>query len=619
MAHEQTPEKLPKEALRNDHYLVGSLALSMTLLWLMFPVAKLLGFQSGLWKGLAIAHFLLLLFAAFHALDLIRKLFLSSRALQRFLLAAPLLFFLAASLLSIFLPVTARDALVHHLALPKWWLELGSVVPIWWHEWSFYPALIHQGYLALRVFGFESLSAFYHGSYLFFLAACLLSFTLLVFQSSVRASFIFGMTLLLPIFLRLAGEPLVDLPLALFATLTFLSLVRYAEYEQLPHLFYSALFLALALCAKYNALLFVFIFLPLAFAYLWRTRSFLQSLKSQCVYILIAAILLTPLFFQNFGLTGNPVFPLFSSFFGSVPPGAEFLKSMPALVKHQALYGSSEWDIILLPFRMLLGGEDHSPAGFDGVGSPFLLFAYGSLFFLRSRKWFAPALLLLFIYSVAFPAFSSPRIRYLAPVLGIALLLSTAVLGRLNDAFASQKKFPRNILALVVVIQLFLTAYYLTGRLSYLQARDFLSGRLERSSYLSRYLPDYPLTEIVNRRLDDQVLVYLLFTGNRFYYYDRKVRSAGYRSERELLLWLEESRSPEELAKKIASQGITHFLYNHERMQSTLNLALRDDKKQLWMDFQSKYLRFVDGKRGHALFSFNYEKSEQLEDAGEGS
>ncbi len=39
--------------------------------------------------------------------------------------------------------------LIHHLAVPKWWIEAGEIHPIQWHEWSYYPMLLQLVYTML--------------------------------------------------------------------------------------------------------------------------------------------------------------------------------------------------------------------------------------------------------------------------------------------------------------------------------------------------------------------------------------------------------------------------------------------------------------------------------------
>jgi len=64
-----------------------------------------------------------------------------------FLLCTTIIVFFSAEFISNLTPPISRDALIHHLAVPKLWLKHGGFYEIPWAEYSYYPVYINIFYL----------------------------------------------------------------------------------------------------------------------------------------------------------------------------------------------------------------------------------------------------------------------------------------------------------------------------------------------------------------------------------------------------------------------------------------------------------------------------------------
>jgi hypothetical protein len=49
-------------------------------------------------------------------------------------------------------PPLSRDALIHHLAIPKLWLKHGGFYEIPWADYSYYPMYINLLYLVSKIY-----------------------------------------------------------------------------------------------------------------------------------------------------------------------------------------------------------------------------------------------------------------------------------------------------------------------------------------------------------------------------------------------------------------------------------------------------------------------------------
>lgn len=70
--------------------------------------------------------------------------------------------FILTEFLLAFTPPVSRDALIHHLAVPKLWLVHGGFYETPWAEFSYYPMNLSLLYLAPLYFGNDIIPDFIH-------------------------------------------------------------------------------------------------------------------------------------------------------------------------------------------------------------------------------------------------------------------------------------------------------------------------------------------------------------------------------------------------------------------------------------------------------------------------
>jgi hypothetical protein len=611
------------------------------ILSLLLPIGIFLGIKNPLFHLVFFAH---LFFIGKTFLSLIH--FLSSEFIalknvfQKLFFLFFILFLNGLILIISYLPITARDALIHHLAIPKLWIQSGKIHEVAWHEWSYYPMLIQLAYTELLSLGLEWLTPYYHGMYLL-LFAYLITATVKTFLNAspqtVIISFIY--TLSLPVLFKLSTVPLVDIPLALY---TYNALVLIwllfsnrektgnacsgqETYSKDIHLkdnticILCGISLGLGAAVKYNGLLVMLsVLLLLVVLLLLKEGITLQSLKKTVLVFLFAIATFSPWALKNFYTAGNPVYPMGRSFFSmksSDKNGTTVKKteSLSPLIYRRTLYNESIGALIALPLRMFFSGEDNNPKRFDGVFSEILILGLFLTPFLKTKGENDYTLKLFFFlftvgYCVVALLTTSARIRYLAPCFGPLIFLTFSVL----TSFFQQKNFFAYAAKFFLGIQLMLHTVYASKLFIKEKAWEFFttthitktaSYKDAKEAYLLRSIQEYLMIQFMNEHLSKTSQTYLLFTGNKFYYYETPVISSGYFSESSLKRFIQISLTPEDLLARLQKSGITHFGAHFKRTFDTLHTTLSEKEYGIWDEFSKKYLKPVFSKNGYGLLS----------------
>ena len=79
-----------------------------------------------------------------------------------FLLCSTILMFLGIEFVLNLTPPISRDALIHHLAIPKLWFKHGGFYEIPWADYSYYPMYINLLYLVCLYFKNDIAPKFIH-------------------------------------------------------------------------------------------------------------------------------------------------------------------------------------------------------------------------------------------------------------------------------------------------------------------------------------------------------------------------------------------------------------------------------------------------------------------------
>ncbi len=96
-------------------------------------------------------------------------------------------------------PIISRDALIHHMALPKLWIERGLFSVDSYRDYAFYPSNIQALYQEALFYDLEFLPKIIHSSFLFFTGCIVYQYLKSIGISTHLASLAFLMILTIPI------------------------------------------------------------------------------------------------------------------------------------------------------------------------------------------------------------------------------------------------------------------------------------------------------------------------------------------------------------------------------------------------------------------------------------
>jgi hypothetical protein len=201
---------------------------------------------------------------------------------------------------------------------------------------------------------------------------------------------------------------------------------------------------------------------------------------------------------------------------------------------------------------------------------------------------------------------TSIRIRYIVPVLPALIILSTAGLHKLagltKDIYTPVFRRCGTVLLPATMLALFgINALYLVNQFRVVDPISYLSGRVKREDYISRFRPEYPVMKFANLHLTDNDKIMGLYLGNRRYYCDRDIVFGEGLITRSVIL----SSSAGELFKDIKNDGFTHVIVHLDLLKDWLG-TLNERERALFVEFFNRYLHILDKNLPYVLFEMRH-------------
>ena len=506
------------------------------------------------------------------------------------------------------LPPTARDALIHHLAIPKLWLKAGGFYEIPWAIFSYYPMNLDLLYLGPLALGYDVGAQFIHHA--FGLASAFLVFLYLRSRlgplHGLAGALLFIAT---PIVMRLAGTAYVDLGLVFFTAAAGFGLMEWRETDRKKWFYISAVALGMAMGTKYQGIISA---VPLVLAVLVWSRNKKGAdgpIAATATYVVIALVVFSPWLIKNYILTGNPTYPLFGGIWGVENP---FIGgAVDTFTWRGHAYGESFWYILLIPFRIFFQGVDNSPQFFDGVLNPGLLIL-PVLAVIRHRKngqlLLAAAISVFFIFSIMMKGHG--RIRYIVPTLPFLSVLAVYGLDALaswGGRFAGRKGATW-ISALVLTVCLLFNANWAVGHWREKNPWPYLSGSESRDQYLTRSLYYYPTMKVLNAKTPENARVLFLFVGNQGYYCERDYFYHTSLAGRALDPITARAKSASDIVAEFQKLGVTHLLIHRTLLIRYFNNTYDASGRRLWGEFLREKASVMHSENGVVLVRINHER-----------
>ncbi len=542
------------------------------------------------------------------------------------ILLVVLLVILLASILTLAsVPPISKDALTHHLAVPKLYLKHQGIYEIPFMEFSYYPMNLDLLYLIPLYFGNDIVPKFIHFSF------ALLTAWLIFYYLKRRINLAYALLgtiffLSIPIIVKLSITVYVDLGLIFFSFAALLLLLRWIESSfQIRFLIISAIFCGLALGTKYTGMVTLFIltlFVPFFHARYKQAmqRGFLKAAVYGTLFLTIALLAFSPWMVRNYHWTHNPIYPFYDSWFN--PP--EDIPKMSALQvdEHRSsvglfayrniAYQETWWQIALLPIRVFFQGKDGSPRYFDGKLNPFLLFLPIFAFFRikEDPQGISKEKKILLAFAVLFFVFTffsrGLRIRYISPIIPPLVILSVFGIKKLVEiSKRSRSRSVRSIgfAALISILSFgfYLNADYLLGQYRYVDPFSYLDGTLSRDDYINKYRLECPVIRYINENLPMDSKILFIFIGNRGYYCDREYIFDMIRNRSTLRWLMKTSDNPEIMIERLKETGVTHLLIHYDIFNRWVEENFNSRDKQFLKEFFRRYAKLLFFKNGYGV------------------
>jgi hypothetical protein len=525
-------------------------------------------------------------------------------------------------------PPISRDALIHHLAVPKLWLKHGGIYEIPWANYAYYPMNIDLLYALCLYLKNDMAPKFIHLA--FGMGTGLLIYLYLKPKFG-RNWGLLGMVIFIstPIVIRLSTTAYVDLGMTFFTTGSVMAFIKWrdSEYQRIRWFLLSALGMGVAVGSKYNALIAGFILNMLLMMSVVRdTHKQTAALGYGTLFFIITAFSASPWYLKNYFQTGNPFYPLWGDLFKS-------LNHHPAIVaasrdtiektRHisffkmrQVMYGESFWETLLIPIRMFFQGKDNSYQYFQGSLNPILIVFLP--FILFSRKYGKDKFLFM-IFTVFFIIMSyfmtAKQVRYILPVLPFLAILAVMGIKDLLDkiderTFIFSLRFGEKIKAIVRVIVFASLGILLIFNFSYLKNRAqsinpfaYVIGKETKEDFLKRHLLHYEAVEYINHFLPDDAVVFTMFLGRRGYYLERAYKNEPSFGMATLKHMINTSDDEKKFAEYIRSMGVTHILMRMDLLNGFLRDNFSKDDINRLLSLENKYWKKVYEKNGYTVWN----------------
>ena len=483
-------------------------------------------------------------------------------------------------------PPISRDALIHHLAVPKLWLKRGRIYEIPWANFAYYPMNINLLYVVCLYFKNDIAPKIIH---LAFGTGTGLLVYLYLRRRFDRNSGLLGMVIFIttPIVIWLSTSAYVDLGMTFFTTASVMAFINWrdSEYSQFKWFLISSFCMGIAIGSKYNALIVWFIVnLMLMLSYVRDTNKQIGALKYGIMFFVITVLVASPWYLKNYFQTGNPFYPLFNSLFDSFQPhsvqkalqqrATEKIGQVGFFKLREVMYGESFWETLVIPIRMFFQGGDNSYQYFQGSLNPILII-FSPFIMLNKRygkdKFVFVFFTVIFIFMAYF--LTAKQVRYLLPVLpflaiiavmGIKDLSDKMVVGKTVGASFRSGNMIQSIIKVVIfaIVAILLTynLFYLKQRIHIINPLPYILKKESRDDFLRRHLLHYGAVNYINKTLPDDAVVFTMFLGGRGYYLNINYKnepSFGMNTIRQMVI---SSANEETFDNHVSHMNVTHIL-----------------------------------------------------------
>ncbi len=494
---------------------------------------------------------------------------------------------LLAGFLLVLTPSVGNDALAYHLAVPKLYLKHHGFFFISGNIFSHYPLNSEMLYLTGIALQGDVLAKGIHFLMGAFVLAGMWEFTR---QYVFETRFAIPLTLLvfytIPSVFVNSHMAYNDLTMTLYTFLAVYAFVNWFNRKQTSWIVLCGVLSGLAVATKYSGL-----FLPFlgCLGILWtcqRNNSTINNaLGLLAIFVLCAVITGIPFYAKNMILTGNPLYPFFSTIFES--KGWDIDQAISYGVFLQGLgMGRSFLDYLLLPWNLSFHAKMHSPL-FDGVLGPVFILTLPFALGMRKIAIEAKITMVYCLLTFMFWASSAQQIRYLIPVFPFLAIMTGYVL-----TWYRKHKPCFIVLSAFILFSLIFNGYHIIKDFQKIRPIGVLAGFEDRDGFLNRMIPSYSMFQYINTSLPEHTKIFFIYMKNLGYICERPYYSDSMFESHTMEKILSQSEAPKDVYHAMNKAGFTHILYDINYIMGDISTFSTQERK-LFIAFQRAHLELI--------------------------
>ena len=508
-----------------------------------------------------------------------------------------ILFVIILDLITTLVPPTLRDSLIHHLAVPKIYLNRGGIVPLDFMTHSFRSLNLELLYMLTLFIKNDIVARAIHFNFYVFSVIALYHFLRGAFSkdSSMIGSMLYAS---IPVVFNVASSAYVDMGLVFFGILLTDSIRSFYNSEDNLYLMTGGIAAGLCISTKINGYLLV------AIMFIWfvmiTQRHKLKSgefLKKIGIFLLFIMIFDSHLILKNLSESKNPFYPVVSLAKGNIfKIGDVEVDMTPAEIRKQ-IYNFTWQDELKMPWSISTEVESRGEYTVDGILGPiFLIFIPLALFIKRRRYELISFIAIIILYTVVCWGKFGIRLRYLMTLFPICIFLMTAVLDELfrkdGESSVATQFIRSGTLVLLIAIIMLPNIYHISSRVARIAPFDFISGSASREQYLQKHYSRYAIFKYINSHLagDGKNKIYFFDFGNDGYYSDVDYIYDTFFLGQTMKTIVAQSTDMDEVARRVRDMDITHILINTKYLEDDIEINYLSHEKKRLDEYFNKYL-----------------------------
>jgi hypothetical protein len=447
-------------------------------------------------------------------------------------------------------PPSDPDGLIHHLQVPKLYIEAGRFYPIEELPFASYPMNVEALFTIGMLFGSDVLAKLVHLSMGVLLILATFTFARRYIGKPggwIAAAILIGMPIL-PIW---AGMAYIDMGWALYEVLGIYALLLWDERGDIRWLILAGIMAGLAMGSKYLAIGGLGV---MGLWVLWRSanRDWRSVLVNGLWFGMTALLVAAPWYIKNLIWTGNPFYPYFSG-------------GLKDVMDTRYIY--TFLDYLLLPVHLYTDRLRFAGV-YGSVEFPSIFFPLAILYPLtrKTRSMNGLAVMVLFRFTFWAVLSTHNRLRYLLPAFpGLAVLASAAMINLSLKNFV--RKWSRIIVTGLLGGMVAGTLVYMF--LFFLQLRPDkpVLGVESKDHFLERVLTDYSGLEYINNELPPDARVLMLWDLRTYYCKEKCIQDVSQRYWFQLSL---PDCDVNKIASHLQKDNFSHIMISKEDLEYRL-------------------------------------------------